>query len=166
MTYPTLKLRRTEETDLDFVLSLEHDDENRRYVVAWPRAKHQETLRDPNMAHLVVENENERLGYLILAGLADPNRSIELRRIVIAHKGQGYGTTTLRMVKDLAFKTYHAHRLWLDVKEFNERALSVYKREGFTVEGCLRECLKTEGGYDSLVIMSILEQELPTSTLI
>jgi RimJ/RimL family protein N-acetyltransferase len=50
-------------------------------------------------------------------------------------------------------------RLWLDVKESNERARHVYESEGFLVEGILRECLKGEYGFESLVVMSILRDE-------
>jgi diamine N-acetyltransferase len=63
------------------------------------------------------------------------------------------------MVKKLAFKTYNAHRLWLDVKAQNQRAQAVYKAAGFLIEGTLRECLKSEKKYESLIIMSILQQE-------
>ena len=84
---------------------------------------------------------------------------IEFRRIVITEKGSGYGTATVEMVKQLAFETYNAHRLWLDVKVQNKLAQAVYKKAGFVVEGTLRECLKVEDSYDSLIIMSMLRQE-------
>ena len=65
-----LKLRKTEEADLDFVLEAEHHDENRQYVIPWPRARHLQALSDPDLAHLIVEREH-RLSYVILAGLLD-----------------------------------------------------------------------------------------------
>ncbi|MBD2519882.1 GNAT family N-acetyltransferase [Nostoc sp. FACHB-973] len=113
---------------------------------------------NPDIAHLIVKNET-RVGYVILAGLLDSNQSIEFRRIVITEKGKGYGKVTVQMIKQLAFETYKAHRLWLDVKVQNKLAQAVYKKSGFVVEGTLRECLKVEGKYDSLIIMSILQQE-------
>jgi RimJ/RimL family protein N-acetyltransferase len=100
-----------------------------------------------------------RVGYVILAGLIDANQSVEFRRIVITDKGKGYGKQTVEHVKKLAFETYNAHRLWLDVKGQNHRAQAIYQVAGFVIEGTLRECLKSENGYDSLVIMSILQRE-------
>lgn len=35
---------------------------------------------------------------------------------------------------------------------------AVYEREGFRYEGTLRECLKGPEGFESLVVMSVLEQ--------
>jgi diamine N-acetyltransferase len=154
----SIKLRKTEETDLDYVLGAEHSEENCPFVIPWSREKHLQALSDPDLAHLIVKVET-KVGYVILAGLLDPNQSIEFRRIVITEKGWGYGKATVGLVKELVFETYKAHRLWLDVKEKNHRARAVYEAAGFFVEGTLRECLRAGNGYDSLVIMSLLKQE-------
>lgn len=45
------------------------------------------------------------------------------------------------------------------MKVQNKIAQAVYKKSGFVVEGILRECLKVDSKYDSLIIMSILQQE-------
>jgi len=153
-----IKLRHTEESDLDYVLGAEHSEENCPFLIPWSHEKHLQSLVDPDLAHLIVQAET-RVGYVILAGLHGLTQSIEFRRIVITEKGRGYGKAAVALVKELAFETYKAHRLWLDVKEQNHRALAVYEAAGFTVEGTLREALRAENGYDSLVIMSALQHE-------
>lgn len=156
----TICLRRTTEADLDFVLDAEQNSENREFVSAWTREQHQAACSSEDLRHLVIENlEGKRVGYIILAGLTDPNKSVEFRRIVVTEKNRGYGKKALREIKNFAFEELKAHRLWLDVKEHNTRARHVYKAEGFRAEGVLRECLKTESGYESLVVMSILDDE-------
>jgi RimJ/RimL family protein N-acetyltransferase len=156
-----LRLRRTTPEDLDFVVSAEQHEENRPFVIAWPRAQHQEALANSDMAHLICETvENARaVGYIILAGLQNANQSVEFRRLVITGKSRGFGREAVKLVKKLAFETLNAHRLWLDVKEQNHRARHLYESEGFVVEGVLRECLETESGFDSLVVMSMLRDE-------
>ncbi len=155
-----ITLRRTEESDLDYVLNAEHSPENRVYVTQWPREKHLAVLTDPDIEHLIIEAEKKRVGYIILAGLQDSNEIIELRRIVITEKGLGYGKETIQQVKKQAFEKYQANRLWLDVVEHNHRAQSLYRAAGFVLEGTLRQCLKIENGhYESLLIMSILREE-------
>ncbi|MCU1265873.1 MAG: GCN5-related N-acetyltransferase [Acidobacteria bacterium] len=94
-----------------------------------------------------------------MAGLTDPNQSVELRRIVVTEKNKGYGQEALGLIKRLAFVERGAHRLWLDVKQQNSRARHVYESHGFIVEGVLRECVKAEAGFDSLVVMSMLREE-------
>ncbi|MBD2611381.1 GNAT family N-acetyltransferase [Nostoc punctiforme FACHB-252] len=155
---PNLRLCKTQEADLDYIVSAENDDENRQYIIPWSREQHLQAILNPDIAHLIVKNKI-RIGYVILAGLLDFNKTIEFRRIVITEKRKGYGKATVEIVKKLAFETYNAHRLWLDVKVQNKIAQAVYKKSGFVVEGILRECLKVDSKYDSLIIMSILQQE-------
>ena len=155
-----IDLRKTTESDLNFVLETEQSAENRVFVSVWKRAQHLAALTDEDLLHLIIENSNsERIGYVILAGLTNENQNIEFRRIAVAQKNRGYGKQTLREIKRIAFEELNANRLWLDVKEYNERARHLYKTEGFTVEGILRECLKTENGFESLVVMSMLHRE-------
>ncbi len=159
----TIRLRPTQCEDLDFVLAAEQSEENRAFVGQWTREQHAAALEDRDMAHFIVERtaDERRVGYIILAGLHNVNQSIEFRRIVVTEKGQGYGRAALRLVKQLAFETLGAHRLWLDVKDHNQRAQGVYLAEGFVVEGTLRECLKAGERFESLIVMSMLRSEYP-----
>ena len=156
-----IRLRRTAEGDLDFVVAAEGALENRRFVGQWTREEHGAALSNPDLAHFVVESvdEGRAVGYVIMAGLRDANRSVEFQRVVITEKGKGYGREVLRAVKRMAFEELKAHRLWLDVREHNERARRLYESEGFVPEGMLRECVSVGEGWESLVLMSVLEQE-------
>ena len=156
-----IELRRTTENDLPYVLLAEGHEDNRRFVTAWPEQKHRTALNDADIEHLILESKpnSQRIGFVILAGLQGKHRSIEFMRIVVTDKGKGYGRAAVRAIKRHAFETLSAHRLWLDVKEHNERARALYEQEGFRYEGMLRECLRGPNGFESLVVMSLLEQE-------
>lgn len=105
---------------------------------------------------------NNPVGYVILVGLEDADLSINIKRLVVTDKSKGYGKQALRLIKKFAFEELQAHRLWLDVKDFNLRARYVYETGGFIVEGILRECIKTGDKFESLVLMSILAHEYYT----
>jgi diamine N-acetyltransferase len=156
-----IRLRPTLEDDLDFVLSAERGPENSPFVTSWTREQHLAALTSEYQSHLIIENiaNGSRVGYIILAGLPDTNQSIEFRRIVVTEKGKGVGKAALQLVMQLAFEELKAHRLWLDVKEHNVRAQHVYESAGFVKEGVLRECIKAEDGFESLVVMSMLRRE-------
>jgi diamine N-acetyltransferase len=62
-----LELRQTKESDLDYVFDAEHNEENSRFVIPWPREKHVAALADPDIAHLIVQKQTI-VGYVILAG--------------------------------------------------------------------------------------------------
>lgn len=152
-------LRRTEERDLDAVLKMEADA--RRWVIAWPQKAHRDAMRDPDAEHWVMEDPEtgQPIGYAILRGIQNPHGSIELMRIVVSRPGRGLGKEALRFFIRRCFDDLGAHRLWLDVMEHNERARRAYESLGFVREGTLRECLKIEGRYVSLHVMSILRNE-------
>jgi RimJ/RimL family protein N-acetyltransferase len=74
-------------------------------------------------------------------------------------KGSGFGRAALRVAKKVAFDDLGAHRFWLDVKTHNTRAKALYDSEGFVVEGTLRESVRTDNGFQSLIVMSMLQAE-------
>lgn len=154
-------LRDTEINDLDFVIKAEREEENAQYVGQWSKEQHINSLSNKDILHIIIEEakSNKPIGYLILAGKENINNNLEFRRIVICEKNKGYGKESLRLVKELAFEKLNAHRLWLDVRLKNKKAQNVYKSEGFKEEGILRECVLYKNEYESLIVMSILEDE-------
>ena len=157
-----VSLRPSAERDLDFVLAAEADADVRPWILPWSRAGHRATLDAEGMAHLIAvdEDRGRPVGFVILAGLEDEtHHCIEFRRLVVTERGRGYGRATITTVCDLAFDSLGAHRLWLDVKQGNSRARHLYASVGFVQEGLLRECLAAEAGWESLVIMAMLEAE-------
>ncbi|MGF1668900.1 MAG: GNAT family N-acetyltransferase [Balneolaceae bacterium] len=155
-----LTLRPSEPDDLDFIIAAEQHPDNRSWIIPYSRDQHLQVMRNNDILHAVLEQKTDGdVGFIMLAGLNDPNDSLEFRRIVITEKRKGYGRAALKQVQQLAFEEKNVHRLWLDVKVENRRARSLYKSEGFTEDGLLRESLKTGNGYESLVIMSMLRHE-------
>lgn len=156
-----ITFRPTTEADLDYVIKMERAAENAPFIRQWSIEQHQSAISDENIAHLIVQetSDNKAIGYIILIGLKNPDQSIEFKRIVIEEKNEGFGRESLRLVKGIAFENLDAHRLWLEVMEHNERAIQLYKSEGFTCEGLHRESLKQGEHFVSLIVMSILAQE-------
>ncbi|WP_284617417.1 GNAT family N-acetyltransferase [Aquabacterium humicola] len=167
MTSPDLRLRLrpTMLSDLDFVISVETDARNLPFITPWERTQHEAAVRIPDFRHFIVEAgaEYERAGFVILQGCRNPQRSVELKRIVLQPKGHGLGRACVQLLKRMAFRDLHAHRFWLDVKSLNIRALQLYASEGFVEEGRLRESVRISidgaDGYDSLIVMSMLDRE-------
>jgi len=156
-----LRLRPTMLSDLDFVISVEQDPANRPFITPWERTQHEGAVRFPDFRHFIVEAgpEYASTGFVILQGCRNPHRSVELKRIVLQRKGQGLGRACARLLAQMAFRDLGAHRFWLDVKSLNTRAQALYRSEGFVEEGRLRDSVKTDDGYDSLIVMSLLDHE-------
>ncbi|MEO8835291.1 MAG: GNAT family protein [Caldimonas sp.] len=157
----SIRLRPTMLSDLDFVGSVEDDPANRPFITPWERVQHEGAVRFPDFRHFIIEagDAYPSAGFVILQGCRNPHGSVELKRLVLQPKGLGYGRACVRLLALMAFRDLGAHRFWLDVKSRNERALGLYRSEGFVEEGRLRESVRSEGGFDSLIVMSMLKPE-------
>jgi RimJ/RimL family protein N-acetyltransferase len=157
------RLRPTMLSDLEFVISVEQDARNRPFITPWDRTQHEGAVRFPDFRHFIIEagHAYPSVGFAILQGCRNPHKSIELKRIVLQPEaqGRGIGSACIRWLAQMAFRDLGAHRFWLDVKARNTRAQALYRREGFIEEGRLRESVRTDDGYDALIVMSMLDRE-------
>ncbi len=156
-----LQFRQAREKDLEYILKVEFRPENAKFVIPWTRNIHIKTLNTAGAIHLIIEriDTKEPVGFLMIAGLDNPSKEIEWTRIILDQKGKGYGRETLKLLKSWAFDDLKFHRAWLDCKDYNKRALHLYESEGLLREGLIRETILTDGVYENLVILGILDRE-------
>ncbi len=154
-----IRLELTNLNNIYRIIQIESD--NSEFVGQYDTNKHKDVINDDDGLHLsIIEKSNSSLiGYIILAGLTNTNDSIEFRRIVVSEKGKGFGKDSLTLVKKHCFENLNAHRIWLDVFEDNFRAIQLYKSQGFSIDGILRDSVKRNGKYFSLLLMSILKSD-------
>ena len=72
---------------------------------------------------------------------------------------RGYGTDAARTIINYGFKTLKLHRIYLQVYETNPRAIKVYKRLGFRLEGRSREHVLKNGKFRDTLHMGMLRKE-------
>lgn len=160
MAIAAITLRPTTAADLMFVRAAEQAADNAQYIRQWSPERHLQACHSDDERHWIVVAENDQaVGYVILMHVQDADDNLHLKRIVIAEKGRGYGRATLEAVLAIAFGDLQAHRVWLDVMTHNRRARHLYESVGFVWEGCFREAAKTPQGYASMDVMAILRPE-------
>ena len=154
-----IRLINSNENDIECIAGFEVS--NRQFVNQYSFEKHRALLVDKDCLHLSVRRlDNDILiGHALIFGITDPNKILELRRITIADRGLGFGRETIILLKKMCFESLRFHRLWLDVYDDNVKAIKLYESEGFIMEGILRDSVKSETGYRSQRIYSILENE-------
>ncbi|GAM83696.1 hypothetical protein ANO11243_016850 [Dothideomycetidae sp. 11243] len=107
--------------------------------------------------------EGQRLipvGHISLYRDESHDRSMMLSiGIAKPHQNKGYGTEVLYWALNWGFQHANVHRIWLSVKEFNEGAVRLYRRVGFTDEVQHRDFWWTKGKYWADLEMSMLEDE-------
>lgn len=159
--YKRIKINPSTLDDLDKIIDMERSDENIPYIRQWTYDRHRQAIGDDNIAHMIIRKKEDDtiIGYIILIGLKNPDRSLEFKRMVIQEKRRGYGRETFQAVKKIFFEDYNFHRIWLEIMEINKVGFELYRSEGFVVEGTHRDSLKHGKEYHSLIVMSMLEHE-------
>ncbi len=157
-----LRLRQAEECDIAYIMGLEYEPENLKFIVPFSEELHLAVIRSPEESmDIIVEEKDsgEPVGYLWVSGLKNTSHEIEWTHVIIGKKGRGYGHEAMKLLKAWTFDVLKAHRAWMDCKDYNARALHLYESEGMVREGLIRETILTNGVYENLVILGILDRE-------
>ena len=158
---PRLRLRRAGERDLPYIMTLEFEPENLKYIVPFDEAFHHKIITEgkASLDIIVEKHDGTPVGYILMNGLLTEAKEAEWTHFIIGEKGQGYGHEAMRLIKALTFRQLGFHRAWLDCKDYNARALHLYESEGMVREGLIRETIITNGVYENLVILGLLDRE-------
>lgn len=111
---------------------------------------------------------DELIGVIGLHKISLPFHNAEMG-IFIGDKSRwskGYGTEAVRLILKYGFDQLNLHRIYLTVLNFNLRAIHVYEKSGFKLEGTFREHVYRHGKYCDVLLMGILRNEwknLPNS---
>ena len=156
-----LRLRQANVTDLGYIMALQHAPENLKFIVPFSEEYHREIIGSDGSEKLdvIVEeiDTGQAVGYFMLRKMDSP--FIEFTHVIIGRKGLGYGREALNLLLDWTFKVGKYHRVWIDCKEYNPIALHLYESLGFVREGVLREIILTDGVYENLIVLGMLDRE-------
>jgi RimJ/RimL family protein N-acetyltransferase len=72
---------------------------------------------------------------------------------------RGYGTDALRLALRYAFDELNLHRVTLGVYAYNRRAIHIYEKLGFRIEGVERAAVHREGRRHDAWVMGMLREE-------
>jgi RimJ/RimL family protein N-acetyltransferase len=110
---------------------------------------------------IMARDPEQFIGVTGLHQLDVRNRHVQFG-IVVGEKSawdKGYGTEATRLMVRYAFETLNLNRVSLRVYEYNERAVRVYEKVGFRVEGRLRQETFRDGRYWDTSLMAVLREE-------
>lgn len=120
-------------------------------------------LNQDNAKGYIIEtlDNHKAIGIISIINIDYKNRNAELI-IDIGDKtmwNKGIGTEAIELILNIVFNEMNLHRLFLQVFAFNDSAIALYSKLGFTKEGQLREALYRNGKYHDIINMSILKVE-------
>lgn len=110
--------------------------------------------------YAIVEESDEYLGTISLKALnlmdGNAEYAISLRR---SAQGRGIASAATREVLDIAFNQFDLERVYLNVLSENKRAIRLYEKCGFVLEGEFRNHLCLRGQYLNLRWYAMLRDE-------
>jgi diamine N-acetyltransferase len=128
-----IRLRPSTPADLAFVTSLERHPDNRDFIGQWTDEEHLTAIAGENAReHWMILRDGQPAGYLIAYDGRDHYSGFYVKRILVADKSQGTGQAALARFLDASFEVEGVEFVWLMVRDWNERALAVYRKLGFT----------------------------------
>ena len=154
-----LRLRRATLDDLNYIMKLQFAPENLKFIVPFDEDYHRENFTCADKMDVIIEEveTGARVGYFMLRELDTP--CAEYTHVIIEKKGVGYGREALNLLLKWTFEIEKYHRVWIDCKEYNSIALKLYESSGFVREGILREIILTDGVWENLVVLGMLDRE-------
>jgi RimJ/RimL family protein N-acetyltransferase len=164
MSQRTYYLKPLDLIDKEYLLKWNRDEEIRNLTGAiFPASylEHEKWFENKALATkermwiIVSTNNNEPIGTIGLKNFDYINRNVELY-IYIGEKeywGKGIGSQATSEVVQFAFNILYLHKVYLYVFEYNKKAINMYKKLGFSVEGELIDSVYRDGEYCNKYIM-------------
>ncbi len=165
-------LRPMTAADAESMWTDAHDDESNRLtgthteftveqIARWCATR---ADRDDRLDLAVVDRTTgEWLGESVINEWDPDNRSCSFRIALSADaRDRGVGTEATQLLVDYVFDEITdppVNRIWLEVYDFNRRAVVVYEKVGFVREGVLRDALRWGGDYHDAIVMSMLRRD-------
>jgi diamine N-acetyltransferase len=115
--------------------------------------------RDDMFVYIIVNNST-CVGYAIIDRIdVDNSRCYAQVQIEEQHRGNGYGSGAWDRILRACFETMKMNKVVLEVITTNLRAIHVYDKLGFKIEGTLKNHYKKIDRFIDVHIMSILRAD-------
>ncbi|GHH56983.1 ribosomal protein S18-alanine N-acetyltransferase [[Pseudomonas] boreopolis] len=143
-----LSFRAMREIDLDEVMEIER----RAYPFPWTRGIFRDCLQ-AGYPGLVVEEGWDMIGYGMVSIAADEAHVLNVC-IDPARQSRGHGRQLLRALVKLV-RDRGAHRIFLEVRPSNARAVALYQSEGFNEIGRRPRYYPAHNGREDALVMAM-----------
>ncbi|AOB32076.1 spermidine acetyltransferase [Bordetella sp. H567] len=166
-TETTIKLRPLEREHLHFVHQLDNNASVMRYWFEEPyetfaelSSLYEEHIHDQRERRFLVEAEGVNVGLVELVEIDHVHRRAEFQIIVAPdHQGKGIASTATKLALEYGFSVLNLYKIYLIVDKENHKALQIYKKQGFQVEGELKHEFFINGQYRDVIRMSLFQHD-------
>lgn len=162
--------RRAQESDAEKIVSFYNYVGGETSYLSFEKDEYPMNVKEQEEELCSLENKKTSIMLLAMdgeeiAGIATINSSAKIKArhdgelgIVVAKKyqGQGIGTELIRRLIEWAKGNGVTTRISLDTRADNVKAVELYMKFGFIVEGCRRNSTLLDGKYYDLYVMGMM----------
>lgn len=167
-----VRLRKLENKDCDGMLEWMHDEEvmhsfrkdmrnrTREDVLKFIENAKDIPANGEDLHYAVVDESDEYMGTISLKAFNEKDGNAEYA-ISLRRKfwGKGVGQSATEKLLEIAFQKMNLERVYLNVLANNERAIRLYEKCGFQMEGEFKKHLYLEGGHKNLKWYAMLKED-------
>ncbi|MCC5894414.1 MAG: GNAT family N-acetyltransferase [Alkalibacterium sp.] len=159
-------LTPVEKNDTDYLLELFKNPDVMDYWFSEPymnREKYDSSFdarqKDDSVRQFIAYAEDERIGYTNLHFINPRHRTAVLAIMLDPdNQGKGYAEDVVRRIIDYGFNQLNLNKITLDVVDFNEKAVNIYEKVGFEIEGKKEQQYFIQGKYHTSLAMGLLRE--------
>lgn len=167
MPADSVKLRPLEREDLRFVHQLDNNASVMRYWFEEPYEAfvelcdlYEKHIHDQSERRFVVEHNSVKAGLVELVEINHIHRRAEFQIIIDPdHQGKGLASQAARLAMDYGFHVLNLYKLYLIVDNENKKAIHIYSKLGFNIEGKLIHEFFINGKYRDTIRMCIFQPQ-------
>ena len=110
----------------------------------------------------IVDDSNIIIGMISLLSINHLNQTAELHIMIgdSKNQGKGIGKFAVKEILNHGFNNLNLNRIQLGVLSYNYRAIKLYEKCGFKLEGKKRQAVYKNGKFVDMFLYSILKREL------
>lgn len=123
-------------------------------------ALYDEHIHDLRERRFVIELDGSNVGLVELVEIDHIHRRAEFQIIVAPeHQGKGIASRATTLAMEYGFSVLNLYKIYLIVDKENHRALHIYEKLGFEVEGELKHEFFINGQYRDVTRMRMFQHD-------
>ncbi|WP_077328354.1 GNAT family N-acetyltransferase [Virgibacillus siamensis] len=162
-----LQLRPVEKNDLEFLHKLNNNPDVMKFWFEEPylsmeklKNMYEKSLDNTEHRQFILSLLDENIGYVGLFSIDDRHRNAEFGIMIDpSHQGNGYAGKATKLALEYGFNQLNLHKIYLYAAKKNEKAIHIYGKIGFQIEGEMKEHFFVNGSYHDAVVMSVFQRD-------
>lgn len=114
----------------------------------------------------IVFNEHQPIGCAYFRNINNIHKTAEVGIfITVATEIKGIGSLVMPKINEIGFKVLQLEKIYLEVLDTNTRAMKLYKKFGYEIEGVLKSHIVKSNNRLNIILMALLKDDWEQSII-